>query len=63
MGNGNSDNNFGDTNGSAAEGWQRTISVPAGTEAGTYRMRVVYMAPTPIPKIGLQKYLPISSVN
>ena len=47
MGNGDSDNNFGDTNGSAAEGWQRTISVPAGTEAGTYRMRVVYMAPNP----------------
>ena len=47
MGNGNSDNNFGDTNGNATEGWQRTISVPAGTGAGTYRMRVVYMAPNP----------------
>lgn len=47
MGNGNLDNNFGDTNGSATEGWQRTISIPAGTEAGTYRMRVVYMAPNP----------------
>lgn len=47
MGNGSSDNNFGDSNGSATEGWQRTISIPAGTEAGTYRMRVVYMAPNP----------------
>lgn len=47
MGNGDSDNNFGDTNGSVENGWQRTINVPAGTEAGTYRMRVVYMAPNP----------------
>lgn len=47
MGNGDSDNNFGDTNGSVENGWQRTISVPAGTGAGTYRMRVVYMAPNP----------------
>lgn len=47
MGNGELDNNFGDTNGSVENGWQRTISIPEGTEAGTYRMRVVYMAPNP----------------
>lgn len=40
-------NNFGDPNGSIENGWQRSIAIPEGTAAGTYRMRVVYMAPDP----------------
>ena len=48
MGENSATNNFGDPNGSIEEGWQRTIAVPAGTAAGTYRMRVIYMAPDPV---------------
>ena len=40
-------NNFDDPNGSIENGWQRSIAIPEGTAAGTYRMRVVYMAPDP----------------
>ncbi len=40
-------NNFGDPSGSTENGWQRSIAIPEGTAAGTYRMRVVYMAPDP----------------
>ncbi|AHF13639.1 hypothetical protein BARVI_03150 [Barnesiella viscericola DSM 18177] len=40
-------NNFDDPNGSIENGWQRSITIPEGTAAGTYRMRVVYMAPDP----------------
>ena len=47
VGNGNGDNNFGDPNGSIEDGWSRTFSVPDGTQPGSYRMRVVYMAPNP----------------
>lgn len=35
-------NNFGDENGSLANGWSRTLNVPEGTPAGSYKMRVVY---------------------
>ena len=48
MGENSATNNFGDPNGSIEKGWQRTIAVPAGTAAGTYRMRVIYMAPDPV---------------
>lgn len=48
MGENSATNNFGDPNGSIAEGWQRSIAIPQGTEAGTYRMRVIYMAPDPV---------------
>ena len=48
MGENSANNNFGDPNGSIENGWQRTITVPAGTTAGNYRMRVIYMAPDPI---------------
>ena len=47
LGDSSKNNNFGDPNGSVAEGWQRTIAIPEGTPDGTYRMRVVYMAPNP----------------
>ena len=47
LGDSSENNNFGDPNGSIAEGWQRTIAIPEGTADGTYRMRVVYMAPNP----------------
>lgn len=35
-------NNFGDANGSLANGWTRSFTVPEGTVAGDYRLRVVY---------------------
>ena len=41
------DNNFGDPDGNITDGWSRTFAVPAGVQPGTYRMRVVYMAPNP----------------
>ena len=47
LGNGNGDNDFGDPDGSIEDGWTRTVSIPAGTMPGTYRMRLVYMAPNP----------------
>ncbi|WP_272961203.1 GEVED domain-containing protein [Barnesiella viscericola] len=47
MGENSSNNNFDDPSGSIENGWQRSISIPEGTKAGTYRMRVVYMAPDP----------------
>lgn len=37
-----SNNNFGDDNGSIANGWTRTITLPESLQPGTYRMRVVY---------------------
>lgn len=39
------DNNFDDPNGSVANGWTRTISLPSSLQPGTYRMRVVYLEP------------------
>lgn len=47
VGNSNGDNDFGDPNGSLENGWTREIAVPAGVKPGSYRMRVVYMAPNP----------------
>ena len=47
VGDNSASNNFGDPNGSIPEGWQRTINIPQGTKAGTYRMRLVHMAPNP----------------
>lgn len=47
VGNNSENNTFGDPNGSITEGWNRTITVPAETAPGTYRMRVVYMGPDP----------------
>lgn len=47
VGENSANNNFGDPNGSITEGWQRTINIPQGIQPGTYRMRLVFMAPDP----------------
>ena len=47
VGNAAEDNDFGDPDGSLTDGWARSFEVPAGVQPGTYRMRVVYMAPNP----------------
>lgn len=47
VGNNSGDNTFDDPDGNVTEGWDRTITVPAETAPGTYRMRVVYMGPDP----------------
>ena len=47
VGNNSGDNTFDDPNGNVTEGWDRTITVPAETAPGTYRMRIVYMGPDP----------------
>lgn len=38
-------NNFGDENGNATNGWTREFSIPNTVTPGTYRMRVVYAEP------------------
>lgn len=38
-------NNFGDENGNATDGWTREFSIPNTVTPGTYRMRVVYAEP------------------